>query len=71
MLSITLYRADHVRHYSIQAIRHAGWKVTLEEDRTLTHHMYYDDWHRVERAMAMFRREVAELTAQGWVLQPD
>ena len=69
MLSITLRRADHVRHYSIRAIRHAGWEVKLEEDRTLKHHIRYDDWHRVERAVELFRREVAGLTAQGWVVE--
>jgi hypothetical protein len=69
MLSITLRRADHVRHYSIQPIRHAGWEVKLEEDRMLRHHMHYNDWHRVERAFELFRREVADLTAQGWIVQ--
>ena len=68
MLSITLRRADHVRHYSIQLVRHAGWEVKLEEDRMLKHHMRYDDWHRVERAVESFRREVEHLTAQGWVV---
>lgn len=68
MLSITLHRAEHVRRYSIQPIRHLGWEVTLEEDRTLKYHTRYDDWHRVERALESFRREVAELTAQGWVV---
>ena len=24
------------------------------------------DWHRVERALAMFRSEVSELTERGW-----
>ena len=69
MLSITLRRAEHERHYSIQLIRHAGWEVRLEEDRTVKHHIRYDDWHRVERAVELFRREVEDLTAQGWVVQ--
>ena len=69
MFSIRLQRAEHVRHYSIQPAHSAGWEVTLEEDRTLTRHVRYDDWHRVERALALFRQEVADLAAQGWEVQ--
>jgi hypothetical protein len=66
MFTITLQRAEHVRQYSIRPTTDAGWEVRREEDRTLTRHVHYHDWHRVERALAMFRREVADLTAQGW-----
>jgi hypothetical protein len=71
MFSIRLQRAEHIRHYSIQPAHYAGWEVTLEEDRTLTRHVRYDDWHRVERALALFRQEVADLAAQGWEVQPS
>ena len=30
------------------------------------HHVWYHDWHRVERTLAMFRLEVSNLTAHGW-----
>jgi hypothetical protein len=69
MFSIRLRRAEHVRRYTIRSTRGSGWEVSLEEDRTLTRHVRYDDWHRVERALAMFRREVADLAAQGWEVQ--
>jgi hypothetical protein len=38
----------------------------LEEDRTLRRLDRYHDWHRVERALAAFEREVQELRARGW-----
>ena len=66
MFSVSLYRADHVRQYSIRSRSGSGWEVRLEEDRALTRHAWYHDWHRVERRLEMFRREVDELTAQGW-----
>jgi hypothetical protein len=69
MFSVSLRRADHVRQYSISARGGAGWEVKLEEDRALKRHMEYDDWHRVERTLAMLRREVAELVQQGWEIQ--
>ncbi len=66
MFSITLRNADHVRRYSIWAAKESGWEVTLEEDREVRHQCRYGDWHRVERALAAFQREVSELTAGGW-----
>ena len=70
MFALSLRYADHVRHYSI-CPGSAGWEVRLEEDRTLRRLDHYRDWHRVERAMAMFEREVMELTARGWRLEAE
>jgi hypothetical protein len=39
--------------------------VTLEQDGQLTRHVYHD-WHRVERALALFQLEVGRLTERGW-----
>ena len=69
MFSIRLHRAEHVRQYSVQSSRDAGWEVSLREDRALTRSVRYDDWHRVERALAVLRREVADLRAQGWEIE--
>jgi hypothetical protein len=69
MFSMSLRLADHVREYSVSARQGAGWEVKLHEDRTLTRHVWYRDWHRVERTLVIFRHEVAELTAQGWQIQ--
>jgi hypothetical protein len=66
MLSIMLRKAEHTRRYLISTLSDAGWEVKLEQEGELTHHVYYHDWHRVERALAMCRLEVSELTARGW-----
>ena len=66
MFSVSLRNADHVRVYSIQSRAGKGWDVTLEEDRAVRRRVHYDDWHRVERALAAFELEVSELTAHGW-----
>jgi len=65
MFSISLRNADHTRKYSIAALNPAGWEVKLEHEGELTRHVYYD-WHRVERALALFQLEVGELTERGW-----
>ena len=44
----------------------AGWEVKLEADQELARHDNYHDWHRVERARAVFALEVSELTERGW-----
>lgn len=66
MFDKRLRHEEHVRHYSITAGEDCGWEVRLEEDNLLRRHDRYQDWHRVERAMALFEREVDELTARGW-----
>jgi hypothetical protein len=66
MFAISLRHDDHVRRYSISPAGATGWEVRLEEDRTVQRHEHYTDWHRVERMLARFEREVMELTEQGW-----
>lgn len=68
MFDKRLRQAEHIRHYSITSSEDSGWEVRLEEDEKLRRHDYYQDWHRVERAMALFEREVMELTSRGWQL---
>ena len=71
MFHLSLQCADHVRHYSITAANPFGWEVKLEEDRQVRRNDLYQDWHRVERAMALFELEVLQLTASGWHLTTD
>jgi hypothetical protein len=70
MFILRLRYADHTRHYSIRSAGTEGWEVRLVEDRTLRRLNHYRDWHRVERALASFEREVRELTARGWQVAP-
>jgi hypothetical protein len=66
MFSVVLRNAASTRRYSISPLSDAGWEVILERDGEQPHHVWYHDWHRVERTLAMFRLEVSELTARGW-----
>jgi len=70
MFSIVLRKAELVRRYSIAFAGESGWEVTLEREGE-TRHMFYDDWHRVERTLARFRLEVSELTELGWQQVPS
>lgn len=69
MFAVCLRHADHVRQYFVSNRSDAGWEIRSEEDRTLRKHAWYRDWHRVERTLHLFRREIADLTAQGWQVQ--
>jgi hypothetical protein len=69
MYAISLQLADHTKRYSISQLSDAGWEVRLEEDRQLTHRVCYHDWHRVERALAEFQREVGQLRTDGWAVR--
>lgn len=65
MFAVTLRQADHERRYSIVRDPH-GWEIRLEADSKLQRLDHYEDWHRVERAMALFARETSELQESGW-----
>ncbi len=69
MFAISLQRADHTKRYAISRLDDSGWEVTSEEDRQLTRRVRYHDWHRVERALAEFQREVGWLKTHGWAVR--
>jgi hypothetical protein len=66
MFSVVLRHAERTRRYSISPVTASGWEVTIERDGELSRRVHYRDWHRVERALALIRLEVYELTASGW-----
>ena len=66
MFAVRLSLADHVRLYSICPAGPAGWEVRFEEDQKLQRLDHYRDWHRVERTLALFEREVLALKEAGW-----
>jgi len=68
MFTVSLRNADHTREYSIHARGVSGWQVRIEADHELARETWYHDWHRVERVLDEFAREVHALTKQGWVL---
>ena len=71
MFDLRLNRAEHSRRYSIVSAHPSGWLVKFEEDLKLRRHDWYDDWHRVERALTLFRLEVRSLKEAGWVVAPE
>jgi hypothetical protein len=66
MFDVRLRHSDHTRHYSVSALTPSGWEVRLEEDRQLRRRDVYQDWHRVERALALLELEVLRLREHGW-----
>ena len=66
MFSLNLHRNEKVRKYSIAQAGPSGWEVRLEENNHLERLDHYNDWHRVERALKLFEREVLELEEHGW-----
>ena len=70
MFSIALKQDQHTRDYRVTASQPSGWELTLTEDLKPVRHVHYDDWHRVERALATLQIEVSQLTARGWQIEP-
>jgi hypothetical protein len=66
MFSIALRHEQHTRKYRVTSSRESGWELTLTEDLKPTRHVHFEDWHRVERALATLELEVSELTSKGW-----
>ena len=66
MYTTALRRQLQVRRFTIRHLR-PGWEVRDESDRGVLKRVIYSDWHRVERAIAIFEQEEAELEAAGWV----
>jgi hypothetical protein len=67
MFSRLLTRTGHTREYSITWIARDGWEIKQVEDSHVVRAVRCHDWHRVERALAMFRLQVRALESEGWV----
>lgn len=66
MFSKTLTQAGHTRSFCVQAREADGWEVSIQQDSRVIRRTRYSDWHRLERALSLVRREVAALEDQGW-----
>jgi hypothetical protein len=66
MFSIARRHEQHTRQYAVSASQPSGWELTLQEDLERTKRVHFEDWHRVERAVAAVRLEIEELTSRGW-----
>ena len=66
MFSIALRHDQHTREYAVSPSPTSGWELTLQEDFERTRRVHFEDWHRLERAVAVVRLEVRDLTERGW-----
>lgn len=63
----SLVNEGHRIRFAVDDRREAGWDVVEEQDRRVVRWARYDDWHRVERRLEAFGRQVAALKEQGWL----
>jgi hypothetical protein len=61
-----LVRAPHVRSFEVTSAPMSGWEVFARAGDAIVEQRHYSDWHRVERVLTRFRREISELERQGW-----
>lgn len=61
----TLVRAGHIRSFQI-VWGPAGWEVSEPREDNAALRRKHTDWHRVERTVARFTREIEELRREGW-----
>ncbi len=66
MFSVVLRKSDRVRRYAVSALDDTGWQVTRENDGEPPRQIFYHDWHRLERALAIVELEVSRLVNDGW-----
>jgi hypothetical protein len=63
----TLVRAGEVRSFRIDCqLSSASWETLEQANQRIAHSQTHSDWHGVERDVARFTREIAELRLQGW-----
>ena len=67
MFSTVLKNAGHTGRFFVGDGEAGGWEAREEQDDQILREARYTDWHRVERACAVFSLEVADLLRQGWV----
>jgi hypothetical protein len=63
----TLVRAAHIRSFEVAPLPTVGWEASKRADAHVIQSRRYSDWHRVERVVNLFTREISELRRQGWV----
>ena len=65
LLAATLVRADQTRTFHIQRAEPSGWEIAEHEDGRVVRRKHQTDWHRVERTLARYLREITDLREQG------
>jgi hypothetical protein len=70
MFAKELVHDGHVRRFSVRSAGLEGWEIRVEEDAAVVRRLCYTDWHRVERAVDVMRREMQALVSSGWRDRP-
>jgi hypothetical protein len=66
MFAKELRQAGHIKRFTISQAGAEGWEVKVEQDNDVVRQVYYQDWHRVERAAQLMRLQVLQLEESGW-----
>lgn len=66
LLAATLVRTHHIRSFHVGPSCPTGWEALQQHDGLVVQQQRYTDWHRVERTLDRFAREIAALREQGW-----
>jgi len=66
LFAATLVRSDQRRSFQIRSAALAGWEASECEGLRVVRQQRFTDWHRVERTLVRFSREIAELKEEGW-----
>ena len=62
----TLVRASETRSFRIDHIVSTGWRTCEMANDRVARQQQRTEWHRVERDLARFVREIEALRMQGW-----
>jgi len=66
MFAKELRQDGHIRTFSISERGRSGWEVRDVQDDRVLKQICYTDWHRVERALHIFKFQIGDLERQGW-----
>ena len=67
MYARSLFNSTHNRRFTVRpADAMTGWEIRDEIDARVLKSIHYQDWHRVERAKAIFALEANALKDHGW-----
>jgi len=67
IFAVDLVRDHHTRSFRLDHIPGAGWIAKVWSDHESMQQTHFTEWHRAERTLRTFAREIAELTTQGWL----
>jgi hypothetical protein len=67
MYSRVLRHGQQVRRFTVIDTGTSGWEIQDQADAGAVRRRIFGDWHRVERAIALFESEQETLRGLGWV----